>query len=97
VGLMPLPLYDYDHNLVDPLIPLLEPTISISTQRCELLVDNAPCRIGLRHGSYRSNPFVIQYDLDTSLFLKGTYQYSIKVTLPDGKSRVSQKFILTIS
>lgn len=97
VGLMPLPLYAYDINLVNPLIPLLEPTITISTQHCEVLVDNAVCRMGIRQGPYRSNPFVIQYDLDTTLFLRGTYQYSIKITLPDGKSRVSPKYILTIS
>lgn len=97
VGLMPLPLYDYNFNLVNPLIPLLRPTISIETQNCELLVDNDECRIGIRQGSYRSNPWVIQYDLDTSLFLKGTYQYQIMLTLPDGSTRVSRKFILTIA
>lgn len=97
VGLMPLPLYDYNHNLVTPLIPFLRPTISISTQRCELLVDSEACRIGIRQGSYRSNPWVIQYDLDTERFLKGTYQYSITLTLPDGSTRVSRQFILVIS
>jgi len=97
IGLMPLPLYDYNYNLVNPLIPFLTPSISIETQHCELLVDNAPARIGIRQGSYRSNPWVIQYDLDTSAFLKGTYRYSIKLSLPDGSTRVSRKFILTIS
>lgn len=97
IGLMPLPLYDYNFNLVNPLIPFLTPTISIETQHCELLVENAPARMGIRQGSYRSNPWVIQYDLDTSAFLKGTYRYWIKLSLPDGSTRVSRKFILTIS
>lgn len=97
VGLMPLPLYDYNFNLVNPIIPFLNPTITIETQNCELLVDEEPCRIGIRQGSYRSNPWVIQYDLDTRRFLKGTYRYFIKLTLPNGSTRVSRKFILTIS
>lgn len=97
IGLMPLPLYDYNFNLVNPLIPFLTPTISIETQHCELLVNNAPARIGIRQGSYRSNPWVVQYDLDTSDFLKGTYRYWLKLSLPDGSTRVSRKFILTIS
>lgn len=96
IGLMPLPLYDYNFNLVNPLIPFLEPTISIETQNCELLTDKAPCRIGIRQGSYRSNPWVIQYDLDTSGFLKGTYRYWICLTLPDGTTRISRKFIISI-
>lgn len=97
IGLMPLPLYDYNFNLVQPIIPFLQPTISIETQRHELLVDSAPCRIGLRQGSYRSNPFVIQYDLDTSEFLKGTYQYQITLMLPNGYTITSRKFIFTVS
>jgi len=97
VGLMPLPLYDYNFNLVNPIIPFLSPTITIETQNCELLVDDEPCRIGIRQGAYRSNPWVIQYDLDTTRFLKGTYRYFIKLNLPNGSTRVSRKFILTIS
>lgn len=97
VGLMPLPLYDYNYNLVAPLIPFLQPTISISTQRCELLVNRDPCRIGIRQGSFKSNPWVVQYDLDTSLLLKGTYEYRIELTLPNGSSRVSRPFILVIA
>lgn len=97
VGLMPLPLYDYNFNLVNPIIPFLNPTITIETQNCELLVDDEPCRIGIRQGAYRSNPWVIQYDLDTTRFLKGTYRYFIKLNLPNGSTRVSRKFILTIS
>lgn len=97
VGLMPLPLYDYNFNLVNPMIPYLCPTISIETKHRELLLDNCPCRIGIRQGSYRSNPWVIQYDLDTTKFLRGTYQYQIKLTLPNGSSRVSQRFVFTVS
>lgn len=97
IGLMPLPLYDYNFNLVNPVIPFLRPDITIETRNCELLVDHDPAEIGIRHGSYRSNPFVVKYQLDTSLFLKGTYNYFITLNLPDGSSRVSRKFIFTIS
>ena len=97
VGLMPLPLYDYNFNLVNPIIPFLNPTITIQTQFCETLVENAPCRIGLRNGSYRSNPYVIQYDVNTSNFLKGPYQYQITLNLPDGTTRVSRKFVIVIN
>lgn len=97
VGIMPLPLYDYNFNLVNPLIPFLSPTISIETQNCELLTDSDPARMGIRQGSFRSNPWTIQYDLDTTKFLKGTYRYWIILTLPDGSTRVSRKFIFTIA
>lgn len=97
VGLMPLPLYDYNFNLVNPMIPYLKSTISIETMHCELLVDKAPCQIAIRQGSYRSNPWVIRYQLNTAEFLRGTYKYSITVTLPDGSTRVSPKYVLTIS
>jgi hypothetical protein len=97
VGLMPLPLYDYNYNLVTPMIPFLQPSISIETQHCELLVSDDPCRIGIRQGSFRSNPWVIQWDLDTTKFLRGTYRYYIKLQLPNGTTRVSRKFIFTIN
>jgi hypothetical protein len=97
VGLMPLPLYDYNFNLVNPLIPFLQPTISVETQHSELITENASARMGIRQGSYRSNPWVIQYDLDTSRYLKGTYNYWITLNLPDGSTRVSRKFIFTIN
>lgn len=96
IGLMPLPLYDFNYNFVTAIIPMLQPTISIETQHCELLVDGDLCSMGLRQGSYRTNPWVIRYNLDTSLFLKGTYRYQITLPLPDGTTRVSQKFIFTI-
>lgn len=97
IGLMPLPLYDYNFNLVNPIIPFLQPTITFETQHNELLIDDDLCRIGVRQGSYRSNPWVIQYDLDTNKFLKGTYRYYITLRLPNGSTRVSRKFIITIS
>lgn len=97
IGIIPLPLYDFNYNLVMPLIPFLKPTITIETQHNELLVDKAECRIGIRQGSYRSHPWVIQYDLDTSKFLKGTYRYYIMLALPDGSKRVSRKYIITIA
>jgi len=97
VGIMPLPLYDYNFNLVNPIIPFLKPTISIWTMNEELIVDGAEMTIGLRHGSYRSNPYIMRYDLDTSSFYKGTYKYRVTIAMPDGSTRVSKNFILTIN
>ena len=96
IGLMPLPLYDYNYNLVSQLIPFLKSTITVETHAGEIVIDDEECRIGIRQGSYRSNPFVLQYLLKTESFFKGTYQYFIKVSLPDGTTRVSKRFILTI-
>lgn len=96
VGLMPLPLYDYDYNRIAPIIPQLRAFISISTENCELLVDNAVCRLGVRQGSYRTNPFTVQYQLDTSTFLVGTYVYRITLILPNGETRISDDLRLTI-
>lgn len=96
IGLMPLPLYDYNYNLVNPLIPFLTATISIETQHNELLVESEPMEIGLRQGSYRTNPWVIKYMLDTTKFLKGTYKYRVLLHLPDGSSRSSNDFVLVI-
>lgn len=96
VGLMPLPLYDFDFNRIAPIIPQLRALITIQTENCELLVDRAPCRIGIRQGSYRTNPFVIQYQLDTADFLVGTYVYRITLLLPNGETRVSEDMRITI-
>lgn len=96
VGLMPLPLYDFDYNLMMPLIPHLTATISIETRNCELLVSDGPMSIGIRQGTYRTNPFILRYLLDTSSFLKGTYRYRIKLTMPDGTTRVSPPYHLVI-
>jgi hypothetical protein len=97
IGIMPLPLYDYDFNLVAPILPQLIGTITIQTENNEVLVEEEPLTIGLRQGSYRSNPYVFRYMVDTSRFLKGTYQYKVNATLPDGSTRCSKSFILTIS
>lgn len=96
VGIMPLPLYDYNFNLAVPIIPYLSATIRVETKHCELVIDDEPMTIGLRQGSYRSNPYVLQWNLDTSRFLIGTYRYQVKLTLPDGSTRVSGKFIFVI-
>ena len=97
IGIMPMPLYDYDFNLVAPIIPLLQGTITIETLHREPLVSNAPMVMGLRQGSYRSNPYVLRYNLDTTKFLIGTYKYRISVLLPDGTTRTSSSFNFTIS
>lgn len=97
VGIMPLPLYDYDYNTVAPIIPMLTATISVETRCGELLVDESDMTIGLRQGSYRTNPYVLRWNLDTTSFLCGTYRYKVKVVLPDGTSRVSKWFHFTVS
>jgi len=111
VGLVPLPLYDFDYNRVIPLIPQLQAFIQIETENGEVIVggtpkvgcDGLPCpagsdgeldiqgraRIGVRQGSYRTNPYVVQYKIDTSDFLIGTYKYRIILVLPNGETRVS--------
>lgn len=97
ISIMPLPLYDADFNRVSAVLPFITATISIETRSCELLVDSAPLSIGLRCGSFRTNPFVFKYMLTTNDFLRGTYRYQITLTLPDGTTRTSKFFILTIS
>lgn len=97
VALMPLPLYDYDFNLNAPILPFLVGTIKIETANKEVMVADAPMTIGLRQGSYRSNPFVMRYTIDTLSFLIGTYRYRVTVTLPDGSTRTSKDFIFTIA
>jgi hypothetical protein len=97
VGIMPLPLYDNDFNTNMPIIPALEGSITIQTGNGEALVEDAPMEMGLRQGSYRSNPFVLRYTIDTTQFLIGTYNYRVKVRLPDGSSRVSKDFVFTVS
>lgn len=97
VGLMPLPLYDYDYNLVQPLIPYLSPKITIWSSNDELILDNASMIIKLRQGSFRSNPWVASYMMDTCRLLKGTYKYRITLNIPDGSTRVSDDLIFTIS
>jgi len=97
VGLMPIPLYDYDYNLITPMLPCIDATITISTGHCETIVDEEPMEIGLRQGSYRTNPFVVKYLVDTSKFLIGTYEYQVKLNMPNGQTIVSPKYTFTIS
>lgn len=97
IGITPLPLYDYDINKITPLIPYLQASITIETLNCEKLIDDVAMDLGLRQGSYRTNPFVAKYLLDTNNFLIGTYRYSVKFTLPNGETRVSPKMYLSIN
>lgn len=97
VGLMPLPLYDYNYCQIMPMIPFLEPTITIKHGGCDILVDSEPMEMGLRQGSYRTNPFVAKYLLDTTRFLRGTYDYQITLKMPDCQTIVSPKYTFTIS
>lgn len=97
VGLMPLPLYDYDYNLIAPILPYLQATLTLMTDNCEVLIPAEPMRIGLRQGTYRSAPFVLQYTFDTMRVLKGSYKYQIEVKLPNGETRVSPRFNIQVS
>ena len=94
VSIMPLPLYDYDRSRIGPMIPQISSFITIETDAGEVLsgLEKAPCTIGLRQGTYRSNPYVVQCMLDTSGFLKGTYVYRITLELPNGEVRISEPF-----
>ena len=97
IGLMPLPLYDFDFNRVAPIIPQLKGTFTLTTDQCEIIIDHEPMKIGLRQGSYRTSPFVLQYLLDTRRVLKGSYRYKVEVALPNGETRVSPNFDLQVS
>jgi len=98
VGLMPQPLYDFDYNRIAPIIPQLRAFVTVKTHNCETIIDDEPMKIGLRQGTFRSNPFVLQYLLDTTRIpLVGSYQYRIRVCLPNGETRVSPDFILQVS
>lgn len=97
VGMMPLPLYDFDQSLLN-VIPRLTATVHIETENCEVIegYDAAPCRIGVRQGTYRSNPFTVQFTVNTANFFIGSYKYRITLTLPNGETRVSDEFRLTV-
>lgn len=96
IGLMPLPLYDYDVKKMAAIIPSLDAVITFMTAYQEIIIDREKVCIGLRQGSYRSNPYVLQYLLDTNKFLKGTYKYRIDVRLPNGETRSSPYFNVAI-
>jgi len=89
VGIMPLPLYDFDQNKSIPAILMSNATITVETNNCELLVDNVPMICGLRQGSYRTNPFVFKHKLDTTAFLVGNYRSRVTMNLPDGTRQTS--------
>jgi hypothetical protein len=97
VGITPLPLYDYDYNKIAPIIPRLQAHINLYTNENEQLITNELMRIGIRQGTYRSNPFVLQYRLDTRRFLRGSYKYQIIIELPNGETRSSPYFNLQVS
>lgn len=96
VGIMPLPLYDYDWNKIVPLIPHLQATISIETLNGEIVLDAGAMELALRQGSHRTNPFVARRLIDTGTFQIGTYKYYVSLALPNGETRVSQKLHLSI-
>lgn len=97
IGITPLPLYDFDYNKVAPIIPLLKPLFSLMTDNCELIIDKAPMKMGVRQGTYRSNPFVAQYRFDTNQVYKGSYKYQMILQLPNGESRVSPWYSLLVA
>jgi len=83
-----------------PMIPYLEPTITIRHTAyggCDILADAEPMEMGLRQGTYKTNPFVAKYLLNTNNFLRGTYEYQITLKLPDCQTIVSPKYTFTIS
>ena len=97
VGMMPLPLYDYSYNLIAPIIPNLKAYFTLMTDSGEVLIFNEPMRIGIRQGTFRSNPFVLQYTFDTMRVLRGSFRYQVSIALPNGETRVSQRFALQVS
>lgn len=97
VGLMPLPLYDFDFNKIAPIIPQLQGFFTLQTDNCETLIDQEPMRIGLRTGTFRSNPFTMQYTFDTNRVLRGSYQYQVLLQLPNGETRASPFFGLQVA
>ena len=80
------------------MVPQICPFITVETEEGEILegLEKAPCKIGLRQGTYRTNPYVVQCPLDTGAFLKGQYRYRITLELPNGESRISEPFRLHI-
>ena len=81
IAIHPLPIYDYEYNQLAPVIPQLNPTISIYTAHDELIISDAPCQMGVRQGAHRNSPFVVQCLIDTKTLLIGLYKYKIKVNL----------------
>jgi hypothetical protein len=97
IGVMPLPLYDFDYNLVMPLIPWMTASIHVETRNAEILIQNEQMSVGLRQGTFRTNPFVLRWRLDARRFLIGTYRYRVTVYLPNGVIQASPWYIFSIS
>lgn len=97
VGIMPLPLYDFDYAILQ-VIPQLQAFIRMETENCEVLSgwEERAATIGIRQGTYRSNPFTVQFQVDTANFLIGTYRYRVILKLPNGEKRVSDDLRLMI-
>lgn len=95
IAVYPLPLYEYDFNIMEPIISQLNPKITIHTSNGELIVKDAECKIGIRQGKSRHSKFVIQCLLDTRLFVRGTYKYTIKTNIED-RQIISPEFYITI-
>lgn len=95
VAIHPLPMYDYDYNVLAPIIPQLSPSITIHTAYDELIVQDAPCKIGIRQGRNRNSPYVIQCYIDTRTLVRGLYQYTVKVNVGNNII-ISPRFNFTI-
>jgi hypothetical protein len=95
IAIHPLPLYDYNYNVLTPIIPQLSPTITIHTAYDELIVSDSPCLIGVRQGRGRNSPYVIQCLFDTTTLIRGMYRYTVKVMVGD-QTIISPRFYLTI-
>jgi hypothetical protein len=96
IGLIPMPLYNFNRSLFESLVPFVNASITIGTQHHEFIVRDSKMELGFKQGHYSSNPWVLKYMVDTSKFLKGSYWYQVKLELPDGSSRVSNKFWIEI-
>jgi hypothetical protein len=95
VAVYPLPLHDYDYNVLAPIIPQLSPTITIHSSYDELIIFDAPCRMGIRQGANLNAPYVIQCFIDTRTLVRGMYKYTVKVNIDD-KVMISPRFNFTI-
>jgi len=96
VGIMPLPLYDFNYNQIMPIIPQFKPFIQVETEQCEIVVPWTAGKMGVRQGSYRANPWNAQFTFDFSGFLRGSYLYKVRVDLPNGERRVSKPFRFSV-
>lgn len=83
LAIHPLPLYDHNWNLIIPLIPHLNPTITVHTTKGELIegLSDVSCKLGVRQNANRNSPFVVQCLIDTRTLLRGTYSYFIKMNI----------------